>query len=469
MSSTFLFYDLETFGLNSHYDRIAQAAAVRTDMDLNIIGAPLLLYSKLSPDYLPNPESCLVTGITPQTVNAKGMPEAEMIKTLVNEMMRSNTITCGYNSIKFDDECIRTTLYRNLYDPYEREYKNGCSRWDIINLVRATRDLRPEGLIFTKKNEEGFTSFKLTDLTEENNIEQVGAHDALVDVYATINLAKLIKEKQPKLFQWAFEHRSRESIKEIVDPNKREPFLSTCGAFSSTSGSTRPLLPLFYVGKNDLWCFDLTYPLPNTVTLDNYKESGIFRLSTNKCPFVAPINTLSKEAEKRLGFTKNEVLKLAKEIYSMNIFKKEDFKANTYENNNQDTDPDLSIYGSFLSNSDRNRLLSIQNLSPRAKLRGEGSIPFDDPKYHKLVWRQVARNWPECLDEQGRIKWKNWCTSRLLSPPVKEANTIETYLKRCREIFDSLDTNGNEKKIVRSLIEYGEYLQKTIIDGDKNE
>ena len=207
MSSTFLFYDLETFGLNTRYDRIAQIAAVRTDMDLNIVGPPILLYPKLSPDYLPVPQSCLVTHITPQEVNQKGIPEAEAIKILRDEMMKPDTITLGYNTISFDDECVRNALYRNLYDPYEREYKNGCSRWDIINLVRAVRDLRPDGLIFNKKNEQGFTSFRLTDLTEENNIEQDGAHNALVDVYATINLAKLIKQKKPMFFKWAWEHK----------------------------------------------------------------------------------------------------------------------------------------------------------------------------------------------------------------------------------------------------------------------
>ncbi len=210
---TILWYDLETFGLNPRYDRIAQAAMIRTDMNLNIVGEPILLYSKLSPDYLPSPSSCMVTHITPQEVNEKGIPEAEFIGKIREEMMVPDTITAGYNNVKFDDECIRATLYRNLYDPFEREYKNRCSRWDLINLVRATRDLRPDGINFTKLNPEtGTVSFKLTDLTEENNIEQVGAHDALVDVYATIDVARLIKEKQPKLFLYALNHRYKKEV-----------------------------------------------------------------------------------------------------------------------------------------------------------------------------------------------------------------------------------------------------------------
>ncbi len=466
MRDTFLFYDLETFGLNTRYDRIAQVAAVRTDMDLNIIDSPILMYSRLSPDYLPSPGSCLVTHITPQEVNEKGLREAEVIKRLRDEMMRNNTITLGYNTIQFDDECIRSALYRNLYDPYEREYLNECSRWDIINLVRATRDLRPEGLVFNTLNEAGFTSFRLTDLTEENNIKQEGAHDALVDVYATINLAKLIKEKQPKLFMWALTHRKRESLKEIIDINKRKPFLSTSAAFASEKGNTRPLLPLFYTSKNDLYCFDLTYPLPSAVTLDNYTESGIYHLSTNKCPFVAPLSTLSKEAEERLGFTKAEVMEKARLVRESGIFKAEDFKKSYPPSS--DEDPDISIYGSFLSRDDKSRLEKIQSLSPKEKLIKGEKIPFDNPKYHKLVWRHVARNWPEVLSDKEKEQWRNWCSGRLLVPLIKEAQSIDDYLYTCNELLNSLNTDGEDKRTLLSLIEYGRYLKKTIVDMEKN-
>ncbi len=467
MSSTFLFYDLETFGLNTRYDRIAQVAAVRTDMDLNIVAPPILLYAKLSPDYLPCPQSCIVTHITPQAVNEKGIPEAEVIRILRDEMMKPNTITLGYNTVGFDDECVRTALYRNLYDPYEREYKNGCSRWDIINLVRATRDLRPEGIIFNKRNDKGCVSFKLTDLTDENNINQEGAHDALVDVYATINLAKLIKQKQPKLFTWAFTHRGKDSVKEVIDTAKRTPFLSTSEKFTSEKGCTRPLLPLYWGSKNDLYCFDLTYPLPSSVTLNNYKESGIYRLSVQKCPFVAPLSTLTKEAEERLGFTKAEILGKADDAKKSGIFNKAEDFITSFDETSSDADPDVSLYGSFLSRDDRATLERIQGLSPRAKLLGERQVPFNDPKYHKLVWRQVARNWPESLDDTEREKWRNFCSQRLLSPPVKDAQNIDDYLYTCNELLNSLNTDGEDKKVLLSLIEYGEYLRKTIIKPEK--
>ena len=464
MTKTFLWYDLETFGLNSHYDRIAQAAAIRTDMDLNVVDQPILLYSKLSPDYLPVPESCLVTGITPQRVNELGICEADMIERLRSEMMKSGTITVGYNSIGFDDECIRTTLYRNLYDPYEREYANLCSRWDIINLVRAARDLRPYGMVFETKNPEtGFVSFRLTDLTEENNIEQVGAHDALVDVRATISIARMIRKNQPKLWNWALSIRDKDNVKNAVDVLSHKVFLHTSTIFASEKGNTHPCLPLFYSGKNDIWCFDLTCDIPSDPFLGDYKATGIFRLSANKCPFVAPLSTLDKKAEERLGFTKNDVEKKARDILAKKVFDKESLLSTLPEFEVTEKDPDVTIYGSFLSRDDKKRLSEIRELPPQAKLKYNPSLPFDDEKYHKLVWRHVARNWPEALEEGDRKKWKNWCASRLLSPPIQNAQSLENYKKNCRMLLESLETDGEKKKIILQLVDYARHLEETVL------
>lgn len=468
MNNTFLWYDLETFGLDPHYDRIAQFASVRTDMDLNIVDSPILLYSKLSPDYLPTPQSVLLTGITPQIVNKKGEMEAIVIEKIRQEMMKEGTISCGYNTIGFDDECIRSTLYRNLYDPYEREYKNNCSRWDLINLVRATRDLRPDGLVFEKKNSEtNTTSFRLTDLTEENNIEQVGAHDALVDVYATIDLARLIKKKQPRIFSWALRMRGKKQINSFIT-NENGPFLHTCPAFGDERGNTHPLLPLFYTKDTELWCFDLTFPLPQNPVIGPYKETGFFLLKTNRCPFVAPLNSLDSEAEKRLGFTQKDVREKAEKIKKLEAFDKNSLLSSIKEPEKEIfTDPDVSLYGSFLSPDDKRRLEEIRELTPQAKLNQSDNLPFTEAKYHKLIWRYVARNWPEVLKEKDKEKWRNWCSSRLLSPPTQTSLSLSSYRSNCKELFDSLNTNGEQKKIILELMDYADELERTIINGEK--
>ena len=177
-NQTFFWYDLETFGLNPNFDRIAQFAGVRTNMNLEVIDKPLMLYCTLSPDYLPTPQSCLITHITPQIVNERGINEAQFISRINKEFSVPNTIVTGFNNLKFDDEFIRNALYRNFFDPYEREFKNGCSRWDILDLVRAAHDLRPEGINWNHKTEKGNPSFKLVYIAEDNNLKQEHAHDA---------------------------------------------------------------------------------------------------------------------------------------------------------------------------------------------------------------------------------------------------------------------------------------------------
>lgn len=461
---TFLWYDLETFGLNPRYDRIAQAAAIRTDMDLNIIGEPILIYSRLSPDYLPAPGSCLVTGLTPQEVNSKGIPECEMIERMRNEMMVPDTITVGYNSIKFDDECIRSTLYRNLYDPYEREYMNHCSRWDIINLVRATRDLRPDGINFSTLNPEtGTVSFRLTDLTAENNIDQEGAHDALVDVYATINIARLIKEKQPSLWKYALNNRGKIQVSQKINLFTHEPFLYTSAQFASEKGNTRPMLPLFMPDKgSEVYCFDLTMPIAESPSLDDWENSGIVKVNIKKCPFVAPLNTLDKKSEERLGFTKDYVISKAHEVLESGKYDTDVLKSEVKPFEKKEEDPDLSIYSDFITEHDKNLLKTIMTLSPEAQLKS-GEHLFDNDKYHKLLWRRVARNYPRKLSDKDLEKWRNFCALRLLNPPTPEALSMEKYKRNIEELLNSLDTTGEEKKILLKLREYGEKLEEKVL------
>jgi len=143
-TKSFYWHDYETFGTDPRSDRPVQFAGIRTDLDLNIVGEPLMVYSKPARDFLPQPEACMVTGISPQIALERGVTEVEFIQQIRDEMMVPNSCSVGYNSIRFDDEATRNTLYRNLYDPYEREYKNGNSRWDIIDLVRTARALRPD-------------------------------------------------------------------------------------------------------------------------------------------------------------------------------------------------------------------------------------------------------------------------------------------------------------------------------------
>lgn len=222
---------------------IAQFACIRTDENLEEIDEPVKLYCKPSLDYLPSPAACKVHGITPQTAFELGLNEYDLSLRLLDEFSRPGTTVAGYNSINFDDEFIRFLFYRNLLDPYAREYANGNSRWDIINLVRAAHDLRPDGIVWPK-DKDGTPLFKLEVLAKANGLVHASAHDALSDIRATISLARLVKTKQEKLYAWYFSHRKRESLKPLINLPARRMLLHTSAEYTSVRDCTTLVAPV---------------------------------------------------------------------------------------------------------------------------------------------------------------------------------------------------------------------------------
>ena len=191
MANSFYWYDLETSGLSPKWDRIVQFAGCRTDAELNLLDDEYITYVSLPDDVLPNPNATLVTGITPSILESQGIREIDALRVISKSMSEPGTCVVGYNNLRFDDEFIRYSFYRNFLDPYSREWKNGNSRWDLLDLVRATGALRRDGINWPQ-DEEGLPVYKLEELTKHNQIEHGSAHDALSDVRATIGMAKLI-------------------------------------------------------------------------------------------------------------------------------------------------------------------------------------------------------------------------------------------------------------------------------------
>ena len=469
LEKTILWYDLETYGLSPRVDRIAQVAMIRTDLSLEIVSDPILLYGRLSPDYLPSPESCLVTGLTPIDINEKkeSLSEYDLIKRVNDEFLVPGTIGVGYNNIGFDDECIRSTLYRNLFDPYERENFKMRSRWDIINLVRATRDLRPEGMVFEKKNPDtGFVSFRLTDLTEENNIEQEGAHDALVDVYATINVAKLIRQKQPALFDFYFSHRSKRSLNSMLDTLRGTPVMYTCQFFTNEHGSSRPVCPISLDRSraNTVVCFDLTKDARTLLDAEDV-WNGLVRITTNRCPFIAPITILSKveEVQRRLAIDM-ELMQSNLDFIHHNraaILERLEPLMETKSQTDANLDPDLRIYAdSFYSDNDRANMKLINSFPPQRRLRA--GLHFDSEKVPKLLFRQVARNWPEVLGENERLLWKNYCATRLIQPFGRNPG-YNAYMREIADGLESMGTDARSKLTLVALREYGQQLYSQVM------
>lgn len=439
--SYYYWYDLETFGTSPKYDRIAQFAGIRTNTNFETVGDPDLFYVKLSGDYIPNPEACIVTGITPQMVREKGIPECEAAEKIFRIFSsKPNTCICGYNSISFDDEFIRNLFYRNFIDPYVREYENGCSRWDIIDLVRATHDLRPEGIIWPE-NSEGKPSFKLTDLTSANKIEHLNAHDALSDVRATISLASLIKNKQNALYEYYFKLREKNNVKEILRKAlaNHDMLLHVNKIYTSENGCTNMIVPLDTNIKqtNSYWCFILSEDPVKLLSSDDGGKfpEGLITVSANKCPFICTPKTIDKASTVRLGLNMSLIEKhldyiidhigeITKKISTFNLTEDRPL-----------SDPDLSIYSGFFGSSDKRLFKAVRETPPSQRLNL--NFNFIDSRCKPMLFRHVARNYYNFLDEQQKKDWRMFCKQRIYNPPEVEnvfsvrviQSDIENHLK----------------------------------------
>ena len=296
---SFFFYDLETSGLKPREDRIMQFAGQRTTLDLEPIGEPVNVLVKMTEDALPSPAAIMVTKITPQDTLRDGMSEVEFCRFVTEEVFTPETIAVGYNTVRFDDEFMRATFWRNFYDSYEFEWKDGRSRWDMLDVVRMTRALRPEGIEWPF-TEDGKATNRLELITKLNGISHEHAHDALADVFATIAVAKLIRDKQPDLFNFLFSIRNKNEVKKFVNLDDKKPFVYSSGRYSSDYNKTTVAFPLTSSRNGNILVYDLRYNLDD---IDDKVYPIVKELCFNKCPAVAPISVLEKNDDLKLSIS----------------------------------------------------------------------------------------------------------------------------------------------------------------------
>ncbi len=474
---TFLWHDYETFGANPRYDRPAQFAAIRTDMDLNEVGEPIMRYCQPAPDYLPSPESCLITGITPQQALEQGVPEDVFAREIEAAFSQPGTVGVGYNTIRFDDEVTRFLFWRNLIDPYAREWQNECSRWDLLDVVRMVYALRPDGIEWPVK-EDGSPSFKLEDLARANGLGHEQAHDALSDVRATIALARLIKQKHPKLFEFAFALRKKDRVlHEMGLPAQQidaRPFLHVSGMIRPERGCIAVMWPLAQhpTNKNEVICWDLNADPSELAAIDADTlrlrmftraadlPEGVTRLPIksihiNKSPMVVRnLKTLSPEMATKWGIDMNLCIEHAVKARALpdmsQLWKQVYSKLEGHGPNDVDQD----LYNGFIGPADRRRLNQLRELSPQ-----ELSVDrtgFDDARLQELVFRWRARNWPESLTEQEQERWQLHCMAVLLDG-AGGARTVEQLFAQIDALSETVEDERAEE-ILGALYDYAEAI-----------
>ncbi|UUE38197.1 exodeoxyribonuclease I [Pectobacterium aroidearum] len=466
---TFFIHDYETFGKHPARDRPAQFAGVRTDMDFNIIGEPLVIYCRPSDDYLPEPEAVMITGITPQVALAKGVNEAEFARQVHDAFSVPGTCIMGYNNIRFDDEVSRNIFYRNFYDPYAYSWQNGNSRWDLLDALRACYALRPEGIVWPDNND-GLPSFRLEHLTKANGISHEQAHDAMSDVYATIAMAKLFKQAQPKLFEYLFTLRNKNKISALIDIPQMKPLVHVSGMFGAARSNTSWVVPLAWHpdNRNAVIMCDLAGDMTPLLELDS--ETLRERLYTrrdalepdqsavplklvhiNKCPVLAPANTLRPEDAERLGIDRQRCLdNLALLRNNTSVREKvvELFaEAPAFAASD---DVDLRLYDGFFGDADRMAMKIIQETAPQNLPALD--LTFADNRLEPLLFRYRARNFPGTLDDREQQRWLQH--RRAVFTPER----LQDYLSELSNLYQLHEDDKEKMAQLKALYAYAQEL-----------
>jgi len=453
VTSSIFWYDYETTGINPRCDRPLQVAGIRTDADLNEIAAPVNLYCQPSDDILPHPAACMITGITPERLADRGLSEADFMTRVHAQLAMPGTCGAGYNTLRFDDEMTRYSLYRNFFDPYGREWQGGNSRWDLIDVVRAAYALRPDGIEWPQVD--GRASMRLELLTAANGIDHGQAHDALSDVRATIALARLIRQRQPRLYDWLFQLRSKQRVQENIQ--LLQPLVHVSGQFGAARRYAAVVMPLAWHPKNRnaLIVYDLAHdPQPLIEQSIEILQERLYKrrqdlaegeaplalklLHINRCPVIAPLSVLREEDWQRLN--------LDKPLYQARAMRLCDaqpqwhyklpplYQAQAFS---ESVDPEQQLYDKFIGDRDRLLCERIRTLDPEQVASADWM--FDDERLPELLFRYRARNFPHTLNPLETQRWLQFCQQRLSDPQFGAPITLQGFNAALAECLAKAD------------------------------
>ncbi len=471
MALTLYWHDYETWGADPRRDRPAQFAGLRTDPDLQPLEDPLVIYCRPPEDGLPHPEACLITGITPQRARRDGLSEAQLMGRIHAELGRPETCGLGYNSLRFDDELTRHGLYRNFFDPYAREWRDGSSRWDIIDLARLTRALRPEGMEWPE-HADGTPSYRLEHLCAANGIEHTGAHDALADVRATIGLARLIRRLQPRLYDYLFELRDKRRVAPLLDPVAMKPVLHVSAMFPARYGCLAVVAPLAMhpQNRNGVIVVDLRHDPGPLIELDHQAlrervftpaadlPEGEARVALktvhlNKCPALAPLGTLTETAARRWDIDVARSLVHLERLRAAPGLAAKVAQALTAPEFPPSDDPEQGLYDGFFGDADRARIARVR-LTPPEDL-GRVDFGFEDHRLPELLFRYRARNYPETLSAAEQRRWHKLVRRRLTDPRAGGPLTLIAFRAELAAARARPDLDAGRQAVLDALEAHG--------------
>ena len=477
MTASFLFYDLETFGADPRRSRIAQFAAIRTDEALNEIDEPISFFVKPADDLLPSPVATLITGIAPQDALRDGVNEAAAFARIVDEMARPETCSAGYNSIRFDDEFVRYGLYRNFHDAYEREWKAGNSRWDVLDALRLMHALRPDGIVWRPREDGQGTSFKLEHLAEDNGLRIGDAHEALSDVRATIGLARLFRNAQPRLWDYALRLRNKRYAASLLDTTDMAPLLHVSQRYPASRLCAAPVIPLARHPQIDsrVIVFDLDSEPDGLLELDadaiaerlyirqadlpeGESRVPLKEVHTNKCPSLVAWDHLRETDFARLGIDPGAVQRRAARIRAVAPAIAEKVRrVFARERPTDSVDVDAALYDGFIGDADKRLFAQVRGTPPHLLVKAQ--YAFRDARLPELLFRYRARNWPDSLLPNEHERWNAYRRQRLDVDSGLSEYTFAQFRDEIAQLRLAHADDGNKQALLDRLQAWGDGIE----------
>ncbi|WP_133501569.1 exodeoxyribonuclease I [Cognatilysobacter terrigena] len=475
MTSSFLFYDLETFGACPRRSRIAQFAGIRTDTNLEQIDEEICFYVKPADDLLPSPTAAAITGITPQHAFEHGVNEAEAFARIHEQMMRTGTCTAGYNSLRFDDEFVRHGLFRNFYDPYEREWRGGNCRWDLLDVMRLAHALRPDGIHWVYRDD-GTPTFTLEGLANANGVRIGDAHEALSDVRALIGLGQRLRAAQPRLWDYCLRLRDKKFAATLLDVVAMTPVLHVSQRFPASRMCAAPVIPLAMHPRigNRVVVFDLDQDPDSLLTLDpgviaqrlyvkqDDLPEGVERIALkevhlNRCPALVAWDHLRAADLERLRIDVDRVERNAQRIRERapEIAEKVRRVFATMPDRAA-SDCDASLYDGFLPDADRLRFPDVRGTPP--KHLGDTDFGFSDARLPELLFRYRARNWRDSLQHHEHDRWNGYRRERF-ADTTRSEYTFDSFFGEVRTLRAEREGDGRIAALLDAVEAWGRERQ----------
>ncbi|MBS0352158.1 MAG: exodeoxyribonuclease I [Proteobacteria bacterium] len=456
MDKTYLFYDIETTGLNPCFDQILQFAAIRTDLNLNELNR-YEFQIKLNCDLIPSPYAMLTHGIGIDE-SLKGIDEYSAIQQIFKLFNTPSTISLGYNTLGFDDEFLRFSFYRNLLPPYTHQYANNCSRMDLypitVMFYLFQQDALPNWPTYNQ-----VPSLKLERLSEANRLTEGPAHNAMVDVCATLELARKFIQKKP---MW--DYLAGYFIRDI--DQSRTAQLTTAfqieqiafkeallidGKIGSKCNYIAPVLGLgqhnYYKNQN-LW-----------LRLDsvNFAEPLVFRRKAAENQLLLPaksryLGKLAPERQQLVNRNKNWLLENPERLMAIMNYHREF----TYPKVPQ-VDADAALYDTGFPNPAEQALMQrFHQAAPAEKI--QVAEKFSNPIYQQLAFRIIGRHFSSSLNSEQKILFEKYQDELFSKPSIDYRGQVKLTIPKALEEAANLKNTDLPPNHINLLNQYREFF-----------